>query len=281
MAEGASGAELPPAPEPDDPVRDAEQALRRAASQGAVFRNVTIISIVVIGLAAAYALIAPKQADPWLTMARYAIVGGLAGLVGFGELVSRYQDRPGRLLGEYATIVYVLVNAVSGLAALDIVIVTHIFEKSDPAWLYQMLLAGFGAVAFFRTSLFTVRIGGTDVGIGPSALLQSLLNAADRMLDRGQAGGRAGDAAEIMRKVDFAKARTALPVLCMIAVQGIPDDVQENVSKQIEAVNARNDITPEAKSIILGIYLIRIVGPDVLERSVEALGTSIQRIREA
>ena len=46
-------------------------------------------------------------------------------------------------------------------------------------------------MALFRTSLFTVRAGDRDVGVGPGSLLQTLRDAVDREVDRarGQARG--------------------------------------------------------------------------------------------
>lgn len=45
-------------------------------------------------------------------------------------------------------------------------------------------MAGVSAMAFFRSSLFVVRAGDRDVGVGPSGFLQIFLTAADRAVDR-------------------------------------------------------------------------------------------------
>ena len=117
-----------------------------------------------------------------------------------------------------------------------------------------------------------MRIGDTDVGIGPSALLQSLLAAADRMINRDQAQGRANDVAGTMRDIDFDKARTSLPSLCFLLVENITPADQEGVSDQIKRLAAASDVSADQKSIILGVYLIRQVGADVLDLAVQALG---------
>ncbi|MDA0160413.1 hypothetical protein OM076_09060 [Solirubrobacter ginsenosidimutans] len=51
----------------------------------------------------------------------------------------------------------------------------------------QVIVAGLAAAARFRSSLFTTRVGNQDVGVGPSALLDTLLNAVDRAVDRRRA----------------------------------------------------------------------------------------------
>lgn len=122
-----------------------------------------------------------------------------------------------------------------------------------------------------------MRIGDTDVGIGPSALLQSLLAAADRMINRDQAQSRANDVAGTMRDIDFDKARTSLPSLCFLLVENITPADQEGVSDQIKRLATASDVSSDQKSIILGVYLIRQVGADVLDLAVQALGVEIRR----
>ena len=85
----------------------------------------------------------------------------------------------------------------------------------------QVLLAGFGTMAFFRTSLFTLRVGEADVAIGPAAVLQVILDAADRACDRFRAGPRSSDVIRIMRGVTFERARIALPLHCFALMQNV------------------------------------------------------------
>jgi hypothetical protein len=220
----------------------------------------------------------PSSADePWRTIADLAIVAWFSGFVAYAELVSRYLDSPARLVGAPPTPFYLLINMAAGIAALLIVKKLGIFTGTKAPRLYAILLAGFGAIAFFRSSLFTVRVGDTDVGIGPSALLQSLLSASDRMIDRDQAQGRATDVAGIMRDVDFDKARASLPSLCFLLVENITPADQEGVGGQIKRLAAAADVSPDQKAIILGVYLIRQVGADVLDLAVQALGIEIRK----
>jgi len=214
---------------------------------------------------------------PWQTIVDLAIVAWFSGFVAYAELVSRYHDSPSRLVGALPTPFYLLINIAAGIAALLIVIRLGIVSQTKAPRLYAILLAGFGAIAFFRSSLFMVRVGDTDVGIGPSALLQSLLAAADRMIDRDQAQGRATDVAGIMRDVEFDKARTSLPSLCFVLVENITPGDQEGVSEQIKRLGAADDVSPSQKAIILGVYLIRQVGADVLDLAVQALGSEIRK----
>jgi hypothetical protein len=220
----------------------------------------------------------PRSAgEPWRDIVDLAIVAWFAGVVAYGELVSRYHDSPARLIGAPPTPLYLLINIAAGIAALLIVEKLGLTANTKAPRLYAILLAGFGALAFFRTSLFTLRVAGADIGIGPSAVLQSLLAAADRMIDRDQAQGRATDVAGIMREVDFDKARYALPSLCFVLVENMTPADQEGVSQQIQRLAEAAGISADQKAIILGVYLIRQVGADVLDLAVQALAPEIRK----
>lgn len=248
----------------------------RRARRGPLYRNLAWIvgvSVLLIGLA----FYLPTITSWWRDIVELVMVAGFSGLVGYGELVSRYRDNPGRLFAASGTPAYILVNVAAGIAALVVVRHTHVIKDLHPLRLFEAALASFGAVAFFRTSFFTARIGGNDVGIGPSALLQSLLGTTDRMVNRDQAQGRASDVADIMKNIDFNTAMYALPALCFTLVENLTPDDQKAVGEQIKALAATKEMTDDTKAIVLGVYLIRQVGADVLELSVRALGSNIAK----
>ncbi len=132
------------------------------------------------------------------------------------ELAARYRDKP---QAPFATIpgwIYVLTNAVAAIAALWLM-----REVAGPDWLgttdfpepvAQVFVAGFGAMAFFRSAFFTVQIDGNNVAIGPAAILQVILDAADRACDRQRALPRSTAVRLIMKGVSFSRAKEALPL---------------------------------------------------------------------
>ena len=262
-----------------DPDAEVAAALKAAAAlrnaDSGRFRLNAVTILVMTALLVTLALFVPTVTQPWKDTAELVLVAGLSGLVGYGELVSRYRDNPIRLFAAPLVPAYLLVNIAGGIGALVLVRATHALGD-NPRRVNETMLAGFGAIAFFRTSLFTVRIGGSDLGIGPSALLKSLLDAADRAIDRAQAEGRAVDVARLMATVDFAKAVKALPLLCFTLVQNLTPDDQKGAGEQITALAEAPGVSDEARSIILGVYLIRLVGADVLEQAVKALGDHLR-----
>ena len=100
----------------------------------------------------------------WLDWAAVAVLGGV---VGASELISRYKDAPGAAIKSWPAIFYIVINSAASVAALGLIHANAWFAASR--WT-QILMAGVSAMAFFRTSLFVVRAGDRDVGIGPSGL---------------------------------------------------------------------------------------------------------------
>lgn len=219
----------------------------------------------------------------------YIAVALLGVLVGVGELVSRYRDEPTRALfarqgGLIPALLYVTINALAALAALGLI---HVFgwtfggAAELPSTRHtQVLVAGFGAMAFFRSSLFTLRVGGQDVGVGPSSVLQIILDAADRAVDRRRARGRSGEVSEIMRDVSFEKASEALPAYCLALMQNLSPEDQAELGRQVKALQP-STMDDQMKALLLGLAILNFVGMDVLESAVRALGDKIKRVPPA
>lgn len=207
----------------------------------------------------------------------YLICAGLGVGVGLAELIARYRDRPSALASMPSTWLYVVVNGLASVAALLLV---HVF-----GWTFgtsgsaivgtQVLVAGFGAIALFRSSLFTVRVGDTDVGVGPSTVLTVFLAAADRDIDRHRAKERSRTVSGIMRGVSFARAQNALPVYCLALLQNLPTADQVALRQSVDALAAVAATDPQ-RALSLGLLLMNVAGEDVLRAAVKALGDDIK-----
>src|SRR5688500_17683994 len=101
----------------------------------------------------------------------YVLVCGIGVLVGVGELVSRYRDAPEQAVRTVPAAIYIALNAGASIAAFFLVLAYDMAPgRGDGPAITRVMLAGFGAMAFFRTSIFTIRVGDQDVSIGPVAL---------------------------------------------------------------------------------------------------------------
>jgi hypothetical protein len=209
-----------------------------------------------------------------------ALIGGL---VGAGELLSRYRDRPEEVLARPG-LVYVALNAAIAAAAFTLI---RVFAwrfgvpaaEGDSGTLLatQLLVAGFGSVALFRSSLFTVRVGDQDIGIGPSALLTVALGTADRAVDRQRGLDRSSEVRHIMDGVSFEKAADRLPTYCFeVAMQNVSEEEQREVGNVVNRLRTTTVLDDEMKVLILGAALLTVVGRRMLEAAVVALGDRIR-----
>lgn len=206
----------------------------------------------------------------------YVIACLIGAAVGAAELASRYRDQPAALLAVASAWVYVGLNAVASGAALLLI---RTFDwrfgaTLEQAAAIQVLIASLSALALFRSSLFTIRIGGQDVGIGPNTLLTTLLSVADRGVDRIRARNRSTQVTSTMADVSFSKARIALPAFCLALLQNVPASEQRDLAIAVDALVA-SEMTDMQRTYALGLLLMNLVGPDVLSHAVTALHDEI------
>jgi len=202
----------------------------------------------------------------------------IGALVGTGEIVARYRDAPERALWTMSAILYILINAAASCVALYIIWIFKVAATGEPLRIIitQIFMAGFGAMAFFRTSLFIVRVGDQDVAIGPVAFLQVMLYATDRAVDRTRAEARAVSVTDCLEGVSFERAWTALPAFCFALMQNVPSDEQQSVGEAVKAL-AGSDIDNETKVKNLGLLLLNVVGAKVLLTAVNELSQQIRK----
>jgi hypothetical protein len=172
---------------------------------------------------------------------------------------------------------YIATNAAASAAVLlAINIFGWTFGGGTPAAIkaYQVLVAGLGAAALFRSNLFLVKIGGKDVGVGPSLLLTAILEAADRGVDRTRAKRRAYSVSSTMVNVSFEKAWEPLPEYCLALLQNVGADDRVNLTTKVSTLRA-STMLDQQKALILGLNLMNIGGAGVLSAGVEALRSTI------
>lgn len=204
----------------------------------------------------------------------YMAVGALGGVVGMGELVSRYRDAPMRALRNRAAGLYIGINALAAAAALGVV---RTFDwslgldgDSQALRWVQVAVAGLGAMAVFRSAIFVVRAGDQDVSVGPNSFLHVILTAVDRSVDRRQAEARMRFISEEMPGISFEQARLALPTICLALMQNLSEQEQAALGSKVDTLG-NADLDDTAKSFSLGLALINVVGEDVLAAALTSL----------
>jgi hypothetical protein len=192
-------------------------------------------------------------------------------LLAITELVARYRDDPAAAVLSTPAAVYVIVNAAAAAGALYLI---HAFNWTFGATgtalnVTQVLTAGFGSAALFRTSLFNVATGDQIIGVGPSAILNVILTAADRAVDRERASLREADTSTAMDGFSFSMGADSLLAYCVAAMQNLtPSEVKVVENKISELKDQKNRAIPDSvKSKILGLQLLTLVGRKVLSQA--------------
>lgn len=239
------------------------RAMRKLWSQAATVYVVLAIVVVVVG-AVIYGLLGRHE------LAAMAI-GGMVGAV---EILGRYRHAPFRAVLTWNGFLYVFINIGAAWAAYYMLAEFKVFEGRAVAKdLTHILTAGFGSLVFMRSSFFKVRIGDSDIGIGPAAILDTLLLVADRGVDRREAVARAQDVTELVAQVrDPIVVAKMLTKYSLALMQNVDERTSQDLSDAITKVMADPDVPEAIKIDIVALRLGIVVGPDVLEAAVAALG---------
>jgi len=211
----------------------------------------------------------------WMHIGAYPIAAmALGGLVGGVELAARYRHAPVRAATSWSGGFYILLNVAASWAAFSLLDAFSVFDLTKPdQQIKAMLTAGFGSLVFMRSSLFKVRVGDSDVGIGPAAVLDTLLLIADRGVDRREAVARAQDVSELVAHVnDPRKVAAMLTKYSLALMQNVDEKTSQDLADAVGKILGDADIPDTIKIDIVALRLGVVVGPDVLEAAVSALG---------
>jgi len=215
----------------------------------------------------------------------YIWVSMLGGLVGIVELISRYRDNPLRAITRFPAIIYIIFNVAASILALYLILAIkpewligeggNLTKVTPARWILIVCVAGTAALAFFRSSLFRAKIDEVSVPVGPALILDSLLGALDRAVDRSIARPRSETIRRIMTQVDFDKAQEALPPYCIALMQNLPDDESRRLGNRLNEIKS-STVPKDIKVLQLGLALLNTFGEQVLNKACEALEKQIR-----
>ncbi len=203
------------------------------------------------------------------TQLKYTVVFLIGGLLGLTEILGRYTDSPMAAIKSPGALIYVLVNAFGSVAALYLL--TELAPDAVSNAVSQVLLAGLGAMAFLRSSVFKAKVGTEEVSIGPAIILDTLLKFADAQVDRGRAEDRASGIAEVIQSVPLSQAAVDLPRLCFALMQNLQVDVRQRVLDDITLVVTDTKRSEQVKVMEVGLVLWSRVGIGTLTGAVTLL----------
>lgn len=202
-------------------------------------------------------------------------------VVGLGELLSRHRDYPLEAIASAPSAFYLILNGLLSILALLVV------RLAPPDWLMTtdttpvldllktVLLVGFGAAAFFRSSFFKLRTNDGELSVGPGLIIEVFLKVIDEAVDRRLGETRLDDVTKIMQGVSFVKAKTELPTLCFGALRRLADGDQQAMALEVRRLTDATDMTDQSKAVSLGLALMTVTGKPILSKAVKELGSTI------
>jgi len=210
----------------------------------------------------------------------YIIVAIFGGVIGSTELLTRYRDAPFKALWSLHAGSYIFLNVFASIGALWL---TRLFgvtfgldastEVEKLRWA-QVFVAGFGAMILFRSSLFVLSMGDKTMSVGPSSILEALLEILDGAVDRERAQDRATSIEKVMEGVSFRKAKDVLPVVTFALMQNLPRENQDLVLNRVldlESKRKNKELSDSAAAYALGLSLMDIVGENVLRDAIDLI----------
>jgi hypothetical protein len=206
------------------------------------------------------------------TQSKYVFVLIIGGLLGMTEILGRYTDSPIAAMKSPGAAIYILVNAVASVVALYLLVALAPDIVTNP--ISQVLLAGVGAMAFLRSSVFKAKVANEDVAIGPAIILDTLLKFADAQVDRGRAEQRAERIAEVVQSLPLTQAGVDLPRLCFALMQNLALDVRQRTLDDITIIVTDTKRSETVKVMEVGLVLWSRVGLGTLNGAVTLLKNS-------
>lgn len=207
---------------------------------------------------------------------QWAVVILLGAFIGAAEVCGRYRDAPWRAIRSFPSVLYIVINAgASGLAFVLCEQWAPLQGLVTAGW-GRVLVAGIGGMALFRSSVFSIRAGDQDIGIGPSGFLQVFLAAVDREVDRLRAADRASTVDSLRKDLDPEKVFTALVPFCLALMQNVAAETQRELRDETERLRRETEPAPDVRMRMLLLALSEVVGSDVLKEAIQSLGDAIR-----
>ncbi|MCJ7434095.1 MAG: hypothetical protein MUO77_11460 [Anaerolineales bacterium] len=204
----------------------------------------------------------------------YLAVLALGAMIGFVEVLARYKDAPFKVAFSPPGLLYIFINAgVSGLALWGVRLFGITFGD-NPSWSpeairwFQVSVSGLSAMTLFRSSLFNFRVDEEDVSIGPNAILQILLVAVDKEVDRMRGAQRARIVEDAMEGITFDEAVLNLPPVVLALMQNLTDKDKNEILNSVEK-SLQSKAPERSRTMTLGLSMINVVGEDILKAAID------------
>ena len=201
----------------------------------------------------------------------YIIAGIVGASVAFIELGSRFSEDPKWVLKNFASWVYLLINAFVSVLVYTTVMAANISIGGIPISNNEYMAAGIiGLVSMgiLRSSVLNIKYGGKDSDIGLHKTIDVLLNWIEQLYDRNKSTRLIKEVAPLVADISYQSMHKAIVPTCMSALTKLtPSDNHDIIS---DGNKLANELTmPEqAKTCQLAIRTVKVTGIDLFKESV-------------
>ncbi|MEO1725041.1 MAG: hypothetical protein AAFR84_21910 [Pseudomonadota bacterium] len=185
-----------------------------------------------------------------------------------------------------ATYIYLLFNGFVGVAAFYLLTIFPLpaGDEAETGTALQrsvenVLIAGFGGAAFFRSSIARTKVGDLEVSVGPAFVIDAFLGATDRNIDRRRALERTQQIPILMRYIPAGFAADALTQYCIETMQNLSAADEKNLETRAASI-LKSDLPANVKSMLVGMVITEFTGHKVLEAAIESLHEEVETARE-
>jgi hypothetical protein len=194
-------------------------------------------------------------------------------LVGLSEILSRYRDEPLLAAGTAFGVAYLVLNGIISVAAFAVMrrYADQIFPTIKNDLFLTSVIAGFGAMAVFRSKFFTFRsTDGKDYPIGPSIVLDTVLKTIDSKIDRRRATERQDEVFHSITGLTFTPladfVEASLP-----SFQNLSPDDRSGMVEVIKQYREQTRWSDPLKCLALGFAFLTIAGDENYEQVIDNL----------
>ena len=191
----------------------------------------------------------------------------LAGGVAAVEIMSRYRDEPFEIIQRSRwSRFYLVVNAILGVLAFLVLLTSGaVTKESAGTYWTAALTAGLGAATIVRARVFSAKVGGQEVAIGPGFVIDQLLSVLDREIDRKQAEERVRKVRSVMGEVSFALVVSHVVNMISNSRQNLSSEETKELAGRIGEITNDTELDDSEKSLALGFLILDMMGPSFMD----------------
>lgn len=218
------------------------------------------------------------------TTVAHALALAFGALTGMSEIMLRYRDEPLRATVTRYGLSYLALNGLIATSALFILMHYEdgVFPGLKNDLFMKAIVAGFGAMAVFRSKLFTYRAeDGREFPVGPIIVLDTVLKVLDRKIDRQRSSERQRLVFEQLKDITAYDFAANYLVVSLLSYQNLTTDEKAVIANAVKEYREQTQWPTQLKSMALGFAFLTIAGEENFAEVVKNLKAALAQAQSA